>query len=238
MAEMVEELTRRLLLLAPEGKSYSKLCAGLASAGLDCQVVTSEKELVEEISREVPELVLVEIKGQLPDSVTWQTIRRLAPGGNLPVMALISKDVIADINVNFDADDFIILPGDSKELALRINRLTGKKAKPAALEPTHYGGLVIDTSSCEVILEGKILDLTFKEYELVKLLAGSRGRVCTRQVLLDKIWGYDYYGGDRTVDVHVRRLRSKIEDARHTYIDTVRNVGYRFKKDAAVKFVT
>ena len=74
-----------------------------------------------------------------------------------------------------------------------------------------------------------VVELTFKEYELLKFLAGNKGRVCTRETLLDKVWGYDYYGGDRTVDVHVRRLRSKIEDSKHIFIDTVRNIGYRFR---------
>ena len=78
-------------------------------------------------------------------------------------------------------------------------------------------------------VEGVVVELTFKEYELLKLLAGHPGRVYTREVLLDKIWGYDYYGGDRTVDVHIRRLRSKIEDSNHIFIETVRNIGYRFK---------
>ena len=74
-----------------------------------------------------------------------------------------------------------------------------------------------------------MIELTFKEYELLKFLASHQGRVYTREALLNKVWGYDYYGGDRTVDVHIRRLRSKIEDAKHTFIETVRNIGYRFK---------
>jgi two-component system alkaline phosphatase synthesis response regulator PhoP len=81
-----------------------------------------------------------------------------------------------------------------------------------------------------VTVEWRIVELTFKEYELLKLLASNKGRVYTREILLDKIWGYDYYGGDRTVDVHIRRLRSKIEDSNHNFIETVRNIGYRFKK--------
>ena len=75
---------------------------------------------------------------------------------------------------------------------------------------------------------GELVKLTFKEYELLKFLALSEGHVYTRETLLDKIWGYGFFGGDRTVDVHIRRLRSKIEDANHSYIETVRNVGYRF----------
>jgi two-component system, OmpR family, alkaline phosphatase synthesis response regulator PhoP len=82
---------------------------------------------------------------------------------------------------------------------------------------------------------GRVIDLTFTEYELLKLLMSQKGSVFSREILLNKIWGYDYFGGDRTVDVHITRLRSKIEDANHTYIETVRNIGYRFKADDKLK---
>ena len=91
------------------------------------------------------------------------------------------------------------------------------------------GDLVLDLARCEVALNGRLVALTFKEYELLRFLASHPGRVYTRDALLSKVWGYDYFGGDRTVDVHIRRLRSKIEDASHTFIETVRNIGYRFR---------
>ena len=90
------------------------------------------------------------------------------------------------------------------------------------------GDLVIDCSKYEVKIDDKQVDLTYKEYELLKFLATNPGRVYSRDALLNKIWGYDYYGGTRTVDVHIRRLRGKIEDNKHAFIDTVRNVGYKF----------
>jgi DNA-binding response OmpR family regulator len=90
--------------------------------------------------------------------------------------------------------------------------------------------MVIDLARCEVSIKGKPVQLTFKEYELLRFLASNRGRVFSRDAILNRVWGYDYYGGDRTVDVHIRRLRSKIEEASdQTYIETVRNIGYRFK---------
>jgi DNA-binding response OmpR family regulator len=98
-------------------------------------------------------------------------------------------------------------------------------------ETIQCGDLVIDLANCEVRVGGKVVELTFKEYELLKFLAKDRGRVFTREALLHKVWGYDYFGGDRTVDVHVRRLRSKIEDSGQTFIETVRNIGYRFTKN-------
>ena len=97
---------------------------------------------------------------------------------------------------------------------------------PGAID---VGGLFIDTNRYDVFVGGRPVLLTFKEYELLKLLALHPGRVFTRNVLLERIWGYQYFGGTRTVDVHVRRLRSKIDDATHSFIDTVWNVGYRFR---------
>jgi two-component system alkaline phosphatase synthesis response regulator PhoP len=87
---------------------------------------------------------------------------------------------------------------------------------------------VIDSGKCEVLLGGKAIVLTFKEYQLLKFLAANKGKAFTREALLNKVWGWDYYGGDRTVDVHIRRLRSKIEDMNHSFIETIRNIGYRF----------
>ncbi|MBI2857252.1 MAG: winged helix-turn-helix transcriptional regulator, partial [Chloroflexi bacterium] len=91
------------------------------------------------------------------------------------------------------------------------------------------GDLTIDSADYEVRLGGRRVDLTYREYQLLKYLASSPGRVLTRESLLANVWGADYYGGDRTLDVHIRRLRSKLEDASHVFIETVRNVGYKFK---------
>ena len=126
------------------------------------------------------------------------------------------------------ADDFIVRPYDERELVARARRLIQKNNRED--EILRRGDLAIDLANCEVRVEGKIVELTFKEYELLKFLAQDQGRVFSRETLLNKVWGYDYFGGDRTVDVHVRRLRSKIEISGQTFIETVRNIGYRFKK--------
>jgi DNA-binding response OmpR family regulator len=90
------------------------------------------------------------------------------------------------------------------------------------------GALLIDLANYKVMLDGRPIELTFKEYELLRFLASNRDKVFTREALLNRVWGYDYFGGARTVDVHIRRLRSKIEDRGHAFIETIRNVGYRF----------
>lgn len=130
------------------------------------------------------------------------------------------------------ADDLLFYPYDIHELELRLKLALFKhgeyEAKPDERTLT-VDGLTINFDSYEVTIDGEPLDLTFKEYELLKCLITNRGRVYTRDQLLSTVWGYDYYGGARTVDVHIRRLRSKL--GRHeSLIETVRNVGYRFKR--------
>ena len=131
---------------------------------------------------------------------------------------------------SLQADDFIIPPYRPVEVALRIQRLIKRSRPDDAVAPLKNGELTIDLARYEVTLSGRRVDLTFKEYELLRFLAASPGKVFTRETLLNRVWGYDYFGGTRTVDVHVRRLRSKIETTTGSFIETVRNVGYRFRE--------
>jgi len=146
-----------------------------------------------------------------------------------PLMAVVLPDMVEATAAQTAVDDFTTVEACSTDLLARIQRLL--RAHPDSGEIIRRGDLAINSATCEVSLGGRLIELTFKEYSLLKFLAGSPGRVFTREVLLSRVWGYDYYGGDRTVDVHVRRLRSKIEDANHTFIDTVRNIGYRFRSE-------
>jgi len=132
------------------------------------------------------------------------------------------------------ADEVIIAPYDIEELELRLKlallRRGAAEEEPGESENIIVAdGMVLNDDSYEVTIDGEPLDLTFKEYELLKCLIGKRGRVYTRDQLLSTVWGYDYYGGARTVDVHVRRLRAKL-GRYESFIETVRNVGYRFRK--------
>jgi DNA-binding response OmpR family regulator len=124
--------------------------------------------------------------------------------------------------------DFCLPPHDVNEIFLRIVNINGKSISESR-ELISIGPLTINQESYEVTLDGEKIDLTFKEYELLKYLALKPGRVFSRESLLHSVWEYDYYGGTRTVDVHVRRLRSKINDLKYNFIETVWNVGYRFK---------
>jgi DNA-binding response OmpR family regulator len=144
---------------------------------------------------------------------------------------LLSLETLENLDPSLPIEDFVIKPWDASEVIARIKRTLRRTKGLDRGKSIECGELVIDLDNCEVTMAGRPIALTFKEYELLRFLAGNKGRVFTRERLLDEVWGHDYFGGDRTVDVHVRRLRSKIEDHNHTFIDTVRNIGYRFKKD-------
>ena len=145
-----------------------------------------------------------------------------------PVIAAISWDLLRNPETKISVDDVIVVPWRRGELLLRIARLLERKTSYEPSRVINAGDLLIDPDRYDVFVGGKPVLLTFKEYELIKLLASNPGRVYSREALLEQVWGYHYFGGTRTVDVHVRRLRSKIEDSSHTFIDTVWNVGYRF----------
>lgn len=192
-------------------------------------IFASYKDAAETATRTSPQIILAEVTGT-EDIEKWPTAAELKKNRRLPLIALVPAAALDAMSLYPGYDDFVIIPCNSAELLLRVSRLV-KNDKADNAELIKCDDLIIDTATCEVTVDGVKVDLTFKEYELLKLLAAGKGRVFTREALLDKIWGYDYFGGDRTVDVHVRRLRSKIEDATHSYIETVRNIGYKFIKN-------
>ena len=162
-----------------------------------------------------------------------ETVRELRRERPIPILALISKDALQKSrDIAFAVDDFAIEPCESEEIAFRVKKALKETYAVDSKDLIRSNDLVIDLSRREVTLAGTPLSLTFTEYELLVFLAANSGRVFTREALLNKIWGYDYYGGDRTVDVHIRRLRSKIDWGQHSFIETVRGMGYRFKEHA------
>jgi DNA-binding response OmpR family regulator len=175
-----------------------------------------------------PDLVIIDTEGQTA-SVWHRLMQSFKTHHKVSVLAVVTNELLNKPDDYLEVDDFIIQPFGNRELALRVKRLVEKNN--GKNEIIHIGNLRIDFDNCEVRAAGKVVELTFKEYELLKFMVKDRGRVFTREALLNKVWGYDYFGGDRTVDVHVRRLRSKIETTEEAYIETVRNIGYRFRKD-------
>jgi two-component system, OmpR family, alkaline phosphatase synthesis response regulator PhoP len=127
-------------------------------------------------------------------------------------------------------DDFVLWPAGAGELLMRVRAILRRRANVDSENVLRCGDLLLDLANYKVMLEGRAVELTFKEYELLRFLASNPEKVFTREALLNRVWGYDYFGGARTVDVHIRRLRSKIEDRGHSFIETIRSVGYRFKQ--------
>jgi DNA-binding response OmpR family regulator len=146
-----------------------------------------------------------------------------------PVLVLLTADQLPDLELREDLfDDFCIGPLRPAELHRRLEHLfwrTGRGTRPELIE---YGDLMLNLETYQAAIGGKPLDLTYMEYELLKFLASHPGKVFTRETLLSRVWGYEYYGGARTVDVHIRRLRAKLGEEHANLIQTVRSVGYRF----------
>lgn len=163
-----------------------------------------------------------------------RTITRLlsTAGIEIPVLLVLTEGGLTVVAPDWGTDDVVLDQAGPAEIACRLRLLTdgarSARAEDEEQSELAAGDLQIDTSGYTVRLRGRVLDLTYKEFELLKYLMQHPGRVFTRAQLLQEVWGYDYYGGTRTVDVHVRRLRAKLGIERETLIGTVRNVGYRF----------
>jgi two-component system, OmpR family, alkaline phosphatase synthesis response regulator PhoP len=146
-----------------------------------------------------------------------------------PLLLVVTLSQVSDLSLREDHfDDFCVQPIRSEELSARLAHLfwrTGRGLRPELIE---YGPLELNLETYQAAVSGRVLDLTFMEYELLRFLAARPGKVFTRETLLSRVWGYEYYGGARTVDVHVRRLRAKLGEEHAHLIETVRSVGYRF----------
>ena len=146
-----------------------------------------------------------------------------------PLLLLISGARLSDLDLRDELyDDFCLNPFHPRELEARLRHMLWRAGTGTAPDLVEYGGLVLNLETYQAAIDNHPLDLTYMEYELLKFLAQHPGRVFTRETLLSRVWGYEYYGGARTVDVHIRRLRAKLGEEHANLISTVRSVGYRF----------
>lgn len=146
-----------------------------------------------------------------------------------PLLLVIRGEDFGDLPKNEDLfDDFVLYPATDEEFDARITHLLRRSVKTQNNDVITYGPLALNPETYQAMIDGRQLDLTFMEYELLRYLAAHPGKVFTRETLLSRVWGYEYYGGARTVDVHVRRLRAKLGEEHAQLIETVRSVGYRF----------
>jgi DNA-binding response OmpR family regulator len=185
---------------------------------------TSAPELVpEDRTINDADVLLVELGDQPIRRL--REVSRIAEEIGLPIIIAVSVDQLALIESTSGISDFILSPVDPLELRVRVQRLT--KEEPSDQLVT-FKDLELNTLNYQATLASNPIDLTFMEYELLRFLVQNPIRVWSREQLLSKVWGYEYYGGARTVDVHIRRLRSKLGEERASWITTVRSVGYRF----------
>jgi DNA-binding response OmpR family regulator len=179
------------------------------------------------------DVVLVDARRDLAQAKSLCRLLRTT-GLDSPLLAIVTEGGLAALTPEWGLDDVILQTAGPAEVEARLRLAVGRTS---AAEPDNVPGeirsgeLVIDEATYSARLRGRALDLTFKEFELLKYLAQHPGRVFTRAQLLQEVWGYDYFGGTRTVDVHVRRLRAKLGPEYESLIGTVRNVGYRFVPD-------
>ena len=174
------------------------------------------------------DLVLVDARTDLAQAKSLCRLVR-ATGISAPLLAVLTEGGLAGLTAEWGIDDVILATAGPAEVEARFRLALGRVAGEEPEDPRiNLGPLSIDEASYSAKLRGRPLDLTYKEFELLKYLAQHPGRVFTRSQLLQEVWGYDYFGGTRTVDVHVRRLRAKLGADYEVLIGTVRNVGYRF----------
>ena len=220
----------RVLFISDDWTRKKPLKGELSGLGFTVAPTTSAEVLSEQFAppRQL-DLVLVDLERCATDSAKLcHVVKRERLLKELPMVLLVTEEQLGRIDFGWGIEDYLTLPVSAKRLAERLHFLVWKLHRVSLKNGFSHGDLMIDFERYEVHVGGAPADLTYKEFELLKFLAMHPGKVFTREGLLDKVWGYDFYGGTRTVDVHVRRLRSKIETGGAAYIETVRNVGYKF----------
>ncbi len=223
----------RKIAVVAEDEVARRLQAELGRLPVSWISTGGNQDIVEETADKEIDLILIDLVAAPARAKLGYLIEQLQAiklTRDIKIAALISKDDLDSIHADGIPDDFVLSPYEPLELETRIKRLLADGQYLNGRDEIQSRDLVVDLAACEVTLGGVPLMLTHKEFELLRFLMANKERVFTRDALLEQVWGYDYYGGDRTVDVHIRRLRSKLNDTDGTYIKTVRNIGYKFNE--------
>jgi len=215
------------VLFAEASEELQPMASGLEDAGFTVQHATLDR-LLEEAREETPAVIVFNLLGRADTPLIRNLLRAADMPHGIASLAVVRGDQLATFDFSTGFDDFVLYPALSEEITARVRRAIWLKSGVESDNTLRAGDLHIDLSNYKAYVSGRPVDLTYKEFELLRFLATNRDKVFTREALLNRVWGYDFYGGARTVDVHIRRLRSKIEDRAHTFVETVRNVGYRF----------
>ncbi len=215
----------KVLLLTATAESAAQILPSLSLLDHAVTVAAASASALPGSQPGLPDAVLVDARHQL---VRAKELLAQLAGTGIPLLAVISEGAWAAITPAWGVDDVILHTAGPGEVEARIRLAVGRAPAEAEVAEVRAGELVIDEATYSARIRGITLDLTFKEFELLKFLAQHPRRVFTRSQLLAEVWGYDYFGGTRTVDVHVRRLRAKLGSGNEELIGTVRNVGYKF----------
>ena len=206
----------------------------LEKDGFETEVVTDGLKAVEAFNTISPDLVLLDI--MLPGMDGWQICREIRKNSQTPIIMLTAKGETFDkvLGLELGADDYITKPFETKEVIARIKavlrRSAGQSSSAEATKEVSFDKLLINLTNYELKVNGNTIDTPPKELELIFHLASNPNRVYTRDQLLDEVWGFEYYGDSRTVDVHVKRLREKLEGVSDKWeLKTVWGVGYKFE---------
>ena len=227
-------MSQKVLVVEDDINIAELLRLYLEKDGFEVKIVHDGGEGLKLAESEQPDLVLLDI--MLPVLDGWQVCRRLRKTTKTPIIMLTAKGETEDkvSGLEMGADDYIVKPFEVKELLARVHavlRRTGEEA-PAQGKKLTFDKLVINLDSYELIVDGKKIDTPPKEMELLYHLAATPNRVYTRNQLLDEVWGFDYFGDSRTVDVHIKRLREKLEGVSDKWsLKTVWGVGYKFEAE-------
>ncbi len=227
----------KILVIDDEQHIIELLRYNLETNGYEVVEAKDGLEGIEKAKKEMPDLILLDLMLPVIDGI--EVCRKLRIGDetkSIPIIMLTAKSEEMDkiIGLEMGADDYVTKPFSVRELLARIKavmRRNKEVKEDSPKEVIYIGEIKIDEEKHEVTKRSEPLDLTLKEFQLLGILAKNRGKVLTRNFLLDEIWGYDYFGEIRTVDVHIRHLRKKIEDDDRNpeYIETIRGVGYKLR---------
>lgn len=225
----------KILVIDDEEHILELLKFNLELSGFDVSVSPEANQAIELIDKEKPDLLLLD--WMLPKISGIDILRKIRQDENiydLPVIILTAKNMEDDKiqGLNVGADDYITKPFSIKELMARINTILRRyRVSDKSQSIIEAGNIILNTDQYGLTVDGHAVDLTRKEFELLKLLMENRGKVLKRDYLLEKVWGYEFYGETRTVDVHIRHLRKKLglDETSENGIDTIRGLGYKMK---------
>lgn len=222
----------KILVVEDERSLSEPLAYLLRREGYEVSVVDNGNAAVSAVEVSPPDLMLLDL--MLPGLAGTEVCREVRLRSSLPIIMLTAKDSEVDIVVGLElgADDYVTKPYSSRELLARIKAVLRRRTEDAEspVSVLEYHGIVLDSDRHQLTVQGTPVSLPLKEFELLELLMLNAGRVLTRGQIIDRVWGSDYFGDTKTLDVHIKRLRSKIEDSpsEPTLIVTVRGLGYRF----------